>query len=267
MRHFLQIAAATGWCIYASALSAKENVNDIDVSQCLAIKLNVGQEIGNVFSRTIAIRVDGFDPFVRRVSGTGIYKVKEIASQQIVMQSSFLYDGNPVGGGETAIKDRGRTLCWKGNCSQATDASGVSINPLFWGTPTGRLHVGQTWEVQIPISWELGPPGTQTVKVIAIDPLNDTVTLERKGEGEGESVDERKELSLTKDKKNYVVNMTAGKTRWNGYTTFRHGLILSDELLMERQISITSKDLGQSRGTEREYILLNAAPPDFLRVD
>lgn len=249
--------------LFTTASDAAEKT--IDASRCLETRMQVSQEIGNVFSRTVAFQINGFDPLVSRVSGTGIYKVKQITPEQIVTDATFLYDGRPASRGESTIKDGGRTLCWKDNCSTATDASGVSINPLLWGTPKGRLHVGQSWEVRIALPWELGPPGQETVKVISIDPLNDSITLERSGQGEGDAANEIKKIPLVKDKKTYVVEVSAGKAKWSGYTTFRRGVILSDVLLMERPVTVTSKEFGQSSGTEREYILLNASAPDLLR--
>lgn len=246
-------------------LPAKANDKSIDVSRCLETRVDVSQEIGNVFSRTIAFQVSGFDPLVFRVSGTGIYRVERFTPDEIVTNSTFLYDGHPASTGETAIKDGGRTICWKGNCSAATDASGVSVNPLLWGTPRGKLHAGQTWEVVITVPWELGPAGKETVKVISVDPTNDTITLERTGEGEGESASEIRQLHLVKNKQTYAVEVSAGKAKWDGTTTFRRGVILNDELLVERPVTVTSKELGQSGGIERQYILLNATQPDLLR--
>jgi hypothetical protein len=249
-----------------AALIATEYASDksIDASKCLETKMQVSQKIGNVFSRTISFQISGFDPFVRRVSGTGIYKVEKVTPEQIVTTASLLYDGSPISTGENIIKDGGRTLCWKGNCSAATDASGVSINPLFWGAQKGKLHVGQTWDVEIAVPWELGPAGKQVVKVVSFDPSNDTIVLEREGEGEGDAVNEIKKLPLVKDKTTYTVDVSAGRAKWSGYTTFRRGVILSDVLLVERTVTITSKELGQSSGTERQYILLNATPPNLL---
>jgi hypothetical protein len=249
----------------ALAATANASGKSIDASKCLETKMEGSREIGNVFSRTISFKIEGFDPFVKRVSGTGIYKVKQATPQQIVMDSSFLYDGNPASTGETLIKDGGRMICWNGRCSAATDASGVSINPLLWGTPKGILHVGQSWEVEIADAWELGPAGKQVVKVISIDPANDTITLEREGAGDGDAVNEIKKLTLVKDKKSYSVEVVPGKVKWSGYTTFQRGVILSDVLVAERQVTVTSAEMGQSSGTERQYILLNATPPELLR--
>ena len=170
------------------------------------------------------------------IDGTGIYKVETVTPEQIVMSSSFLYDGNPASSGETTVKNGGRTTCWKGDCSISTDASGVSINPLLWGAPTGKLHVGQTWEVAIGVPWELGPAGKQTVRVVSIDPSNDSITLEREGEGEGDALNEIKTLPLIKDKKTYTVQVKAARAKWSGYATFRRGVILSDVLFVERPV-------------------------------
>ena len=250
-----------------AALAATGRANDesIDASKCLETKMQPSQEIGNVFSRTISYRINGFDPLVKRVSGTGLYKVQQVTPEQIVMRASFLYDGHPVSTGENIIKDGGRTLCWEGKCSAATDASGVSINPLFWGAPKGKLRVGQSWNVEINIPWELGPAGKQVVKVVSIDPSNDSITLEREGEGVGDAVNAVKKLPLAKDKKTYMVEVSEGEAKWSGYTTFRRGVILSDVLLVERSLAIKSAETGQSSGTERQYILLNEVPPDLMR--
>ena len=179
--------------------------------------------------------------------------------------STFLYDGSPVSSADTIVKDGGRTVCWKGDCSPSTDASGLSINPLLWGMPKGLLHVGQSWDVVISVPWELGPGGKQRVKVVALDPANDTVTLERSGSGEGDSANEIKKLNLTQDKKTYTVQVSAGKAKWSGVTTFRRGVIISDSLLMVRPVNVSSPERGQSTGIERQYILLNASSPELLR--
>jgi hypothetical protein len=251
---------------FAALVATGEASNrSIEASKCLDTKMQVSQEIGNVFSRTISYRINGFDAFVKRVSGTGLYKVQQVTPEQIVMSANFLYDGHPVSTGENIIKDGGRTLCWEGKCSAATDASGVSMNPLFWGTPKGKLRVGQTWDVEITVPWELGPAGKQVVTVVSTDPSNDSITLEREGEGEGDAVNAVKKLPLVKDKKTYSVDVSEGKAKWSGYTTFRRGVILSDVLLVERSITITSEETGQSSGIERQYILLNAVPPDLVQ--
>jgi hypothetical protein len=248
----------------ALAATGRADNKSIDASKCLETKVEPSQEIGNVFSRTISYQVEGFDALVKRVSGTGIYKVQKVTPEQMVMTATFLYDGRPAATGENIIKDGGRTICWNGKCSPATDASGVTINPFFWGAAKGKLHAGQSWEVEITVPWELGPAGKQVVRVVSVDPSNDTITLERKGEGEGDDVDQLKKLSLVKEKKTYSVDVSFGKTTWRGYTTFRRGVVLSDVLLVERSVKVSSTETGESSGSERQYVLLNAAPPESL---
>jgi len=47
---------------------------------------------------------------------------------------------------------------------------------------------------------------------------------------------------------------------WTGYTTFREGVVVSDELLVQRPVTFVSNELSRMAGSEREYILLNAMP-------
>ena len=91
------------------------------------------------------------------------------------------------------------------------------------------------------------------------------ITAQRASLSDGESANEIKKLPLVKDKKTYLVEVSTGKAQWSGYTTFRRGVILSDSLLVERPVTVSSQELGQSGGTERQYILLNATAPELLR--
>ncbi len=259
---------ASAWAFAALAATTRADDLGIDASKCLDPRMQVAQEFGNIFSRTVAFHVKGFDDLVKRVSGTAAYKVLEVSPQQVVLDTRGLFDGlQPASHEKYFIKDGGRTTLSNGHEQPLTDASGVSINPMLWGAPRGTLHVGDTWEVQIPIPWELGPAGKQTVKVVAIDPLNDGITLQREGASRGEFADDIKTLPLIKDRKTYRVDVTPSEAKWNGYTTFQRGMIMSDVLIVVRQITVTSKELGQSTGTERQYILLNATSPSLLNAD
>jgi hypothetical protein len=57
-----------------------------------------------------------------------------------------------------------------------------------------------------------------------------------------------------------VFRVLPGRSHWSGYTTFRAGIVVSDELLVERAVTLVSDKLGRVAGQEREYILLDAAP-------
>ncbi len=232
----------------------------VPLSKPLQTNVRASDRFDTVFSRTIAFQVEGFDPYVRRVSGTGAYRVLGVTSDEIVTASSFLYDGSPLSEGETAIKDGGRTVCWKGACSASTDASGLSFNPLLWGSPKGTLRVGQTWQVDITVPWELGPAGKQVVRVVSMDAANDSVTLERSGKGYGDTANEIRKLTLIKDSKPYPAELSVGKATWKGLTTFRRGIVVSDELLLERPVTVSITANGTAAGSERQYILLSSAP-------
>jgi hypothetical protein len=224
-----------------------------------------GASFGNVFSRTIAIRAPGFDEAVRRVSGTATYRVADAASAPPRLHIDYRYDGRPVGSGAVELPDGGATNCYDGKCAPNTDASGLAYNPRLWGTPPATLKLGQHWTVDIAAPWELGPAGRQTVTVVALDPASHTVTLEREGSGDGAWLDEKPQLTLTRDGQPSELTRQAGRTHWRGWTTFRDGIVLSDELVSTRQVVLTSARYGQIEATERQYILLNAMPTEDAR--
>jgi hypothetical protein len=148
-------------------------------------RLQSGQKLSNVFSRTIAYRGEGVDDLVRRISGTANYTVTNSSPEKLVFDSTGLYDGRPEYKGNIEIRDKGRTTCYDGQCSTATDASGLLFNALLWGDPGGNISKGSSWEMTIAEPWELGPPGKQTVTVVSADPTTHSVTLRREGTGGG----------------------------------------------------------------------------------
>ncbi|HEY6305854.1 MAG TPA: hypothetical protein VI488_05255 [Candidatus Angelobacter sp.] len=246
----------------AGQKTTRQPAQELAAGVYLEPKLQTGQALGNVFSRTISYRPEGtgIDELVRRASGTGIYVVTENSSSHLVMDGTFRYDGRPEYKGKTEMKDRGRTICYDGNCSPATDASGPLYNPLLWGEPKGTIRKGMSWNVAIAEPWELGPPGQQTVTVIDVDPAGHSVTLKREGSGDGYFADDKKQIQVSKDGKSYLVDVAPGRSHWVGYTRFREGVVISDELVVERPVTLTSKELGSLPALERQYILLNASP-------
>jgi hypothetical protein len=224
-------------------------------------RLQPGQVLANIFSRTIAFKAEGLEIAVRRTSGTGIYTVTESSPDKLLFNGVFLYDGRPESRAKTEIREHGRTVCYDDKCSPSTDASGLLYNARIWGDPPPSIRKGTTWEITISDPWELGPPGKQTMTVISVDPINHSMTLKRDGSGEGFFADDKKQIPVTKDGKNYTADVTPGPARWSGYTTFRDGIVISDELLVERPVTLSSAELGKVQGGQREYILLNAMPP------
>lgn len=220
-----------------------------------------GALYADVFSRAIAFDAAGFDGSVRRVSGSAIYHSITGAAAHPRLRIDYHYDGRPPGGGIVEFRDDGATSCFDGKCTPNTDASGLAWNPRLWGRPPGTLRVGQSWIADIAAPWELGTPGRQTVTVIALDPVSHSVTLEREGDGDGAYLDDPLETILVRDGHSYSVTVQPGRSHWYGYTTFRAGVVVSDELMVERPVILVSGQLGRIAARQREYILLDAMPP------
>jgi hypothetical protein len=125
--------------------------------------------------------------------------------------------------------------------------------------------VGQRWTVDIAVPWELGSAGRQTVAVVALDRASHTVTLQRKGMGDGVWLGHAATPALTRDARGYQVTRQAGRARWYGYATFRNGIVISDELISTRTVTLASDRLGRIKAVERQYILLNAMPVKATR--
>lgn len=219
-----------------------------------------GALYANVFSRAIAFDAAGFDGSVRRVSGSAIYRSPSGAVPHPRLRVDYHYDGRPPGSGIVEFRGDGAILCFDGKCTPNTDGSGLVWNPRLWGTPPGTLRVGQSWIADIAAPWELGTPGRQTVTVIALDPVSHSVTLKREGDGEGAYLDDPLKTTLVRDGHSYSVAVQPGRSHWYGYTTFRAGVVLSDELMVERPVTLVSAQLGRIAARQREYILLDAMP-------
>ncbi|MFC5436033.1 hypothetical protein ACFPME_05650 [Rhodanobacter umsongensis] len=227
----------------------------------LAPAFHAGDRFDNVFSRTIAYRASGYDESVRRISGSASYTVLDSATSQPRLHIDYRYDGAHQGSGAVEFRDGGATSCFDGKCTPNTDASGLAWNPRLWGKPPATLRVGQSWSVRIAEPWELGPAGTQKVTVIALDPSSQRITLLRDGSGAGAYLGDKLETTLTRGGQSWPVTVEPGRSHWYGYTTFRAGVVVSDELMVERPVTLVSDKLGRISASEREYILLNAMPP------
>jgi hypothetical protein len=230
-------------------------------SAYLAPAFHAGDRFDNVFSRTIAYRASGYDESVRRVSGSASYTVLDGSATQPRLHIDYRYDGVHQGTGTVEFRDRGATSCFDGKCVPNTDASGLAWNPRLWGTPPETLRVGQSWSVRMAGPWELGTAGTQKVTVVALDPAAQRITLLREGSGEGAYLGDKLETTLSRDGQSWPVIVQPGRSHWYGYTTFRAGVVVSDELMVERPVTLVSDKLGRIAASERQYILLNAMPP------
>jgi hypothetical protein len=151
--------------------------------------------------------------------------------------------------------------CYGSQCQLATDGSGLLFSTFLWGRPPDDLKVGDTWTVSIPQPWELGPSGKQKVTVLSLDKVSHLIMLEREGSGTGSFDGDKTELDLAKGGKTLHVAVTAGDAHWHGYTLFRDGIVISDELMVVRSLTLTASGQAPIAATQRQYILLNASPP------
>jgi hypothetical protein len=226
----------------------------------LQLSLTAGQKISNVFSRTISFHANGIEDVVRRVSGTANYEVTDPSPDRITLKAEALYDGYPAQAASAEYRDHGQTACRQGKCQPLTDASGPFFNPLLWGAAPAVLTPGTTWEVEIQQPWELGPAGKQTVTVISYDAADHEITLKREGSGSGPYDNDKKQIQIKKDSKEYTASIIPGDSHWTGFTTFHQGIVKNDELLVERDVTLSIAGLSNIKAKERQYILLNAAP-------
>ncbi len=217
---------------------------------------HIGEKYGNIFSRTIATTSSDFQPNVFRISGTATYVVTKVTDSVVSFDSDVLYDGHPESQGHPQIADSGKAVIFKGQKVPYLDGSGMSYNPLIWGTPPAQLKAGDSWEINLTQPWELGGPGWQKITVISADAADQTVTLKREGNGDGPFDNDQKEINVVKDGKTIHMKITPGKNHWVGYTVFKKGIVISDELLVTRPLTLTS-DSATFSANQRQYILLN----------
>jgi hypothetical protein len=225
----------------------------------LGLHVHAGEHYADIFSKAISVKGAGFDDIVRRISGTASYEVVSLAPEGPMFKLTYRYDGRPAGENAYQIRDGGKTGCNAGECSTNSDTSGLAFNPLLWGLPPGDLRAGMTWTVKIDKPWEAGPPGTETVRVMSVDAKNKIVMLEREGSGNGTSDDDQRQLPIVVDGKSGMATIVPGPSRWSGQIAVKNGIIVSDEILVERHVKLQST-LGNFEGDEREYTLLNAMP-------
>jgi hypothetical protein len=220
-----------------------------------------GETFGNIYSRAIAYSGDGFTDLVQRVSGSSTYTVIDNNYLKPVFTETDLYDGRPESKGTATIEASGKGS-YDEHTFVNTSASGLLYSELVWGKLPAVIHEGDSWTVAIKQPWELGGPGMQTITVMQMDEKHHTIMLKREGSSEGFYDRDAKQLTVTtKDDKKIKMDLTPGISHWTGYTIFKNGVVISDELLVTRPISLKTDSLNFS-GKQREYILLNAMPVD-----
>ena len=185
---------------------------------------------------------------------------------QPVFRSRGRYDGKPSTDGTAQMRDHGKLYCPANTdkCEPDRETSGVLLNTFIWGSPVGKLKVGETWNLSLDAPWELGPPGRQTITVLSLDAKNHEVTLKREGSGTGWFDDDRHQMKVKCDGKEYEVDITPGETHWTGISVFREGITISDEIIETRKLTISSKEFGTATINERQFTILDQCPPELL---
>lgn len=221
-----------------------------------------GEHLTTVFSKTVAITGAGFKDYVHRVSGTADYTVTKATPEAVVFNQAYRVDGFANGSGNVKLLNDDMTYCRNGRCKIDRETSGLIFNPLLWGRVPAKLEAGVSWTARINEPWELGPPGSERVRVVRADPANYVVTLVRTGSGSGKSLDDRrvKTISIvTSDGKTFRMSVIPGESRWRGYTTICRGLIIGDEIMLQRDVTLRAVSGLTLHGEERAYTLLDLA--------
>jgi hypothetical protein len=244
------------------SIHRRSSIGKINSDIFFKLDLKKDDKMANIYSRTIAYKGDDFADVVNHISGSSTYTVVDDDSLSPIFDAIDYYDGSRTSSGKFMTGVNGKSS-YNGKAYTNTSASGLLYNQVLWGTAPGSVQEGDTWNVNISQAWELGGAGTQTVTVMAMDVRNHTITLKREGTSEGFYDSDYKQITITtKDGKKIKADVTPGQSHWTGYTTFKNGLVMSDELLVTRPITLTADGGINFKAQEREYILLNNMPAD-----
>jgi len=259
MKSYLLITAI----LYAGLLNAKAPTGD----DYLVPRFQAGQTFSTVFSILRSMKADGYDEHAGRNGGSADATVLSNSASAWRFTSTWRYDGQAEGHDQRELRDGGRTYCSlngdaKDKCQPYLEASGLTYNPALWGVPPKQLVQGMSWKVDLTRAWELGGKnGTETVTVIHLDPLTETVTLMREGTAEGFfSEGDAATTQLNHGGQTEAFDIVPGTSHWKGYTTFVKGIVFSDELLVTRNDVLHGKNGQIVNATDRRIMLLNAAP-------
>lgn len=256
MQRFARIGSSLLFILPAAGFAADQAKTD----RYLTPQLQKGQVFANVFSKAVEVQGQGFDAYTGRFSGTGAYKVLDTDPSRPTFDAKSPAFDKPSYHAIATLSDGGRNWCEQGGqCSVNRQTSGPIFNPVLWGMPTGELKVGQTWKVAVTEPWEIGPPGSETVRVVSLDPADGIVTLEREGSGSGRSQDDERKLPIVVKGAKQEATVVAGSATWSGLTTIQRGMILNDEILIRRAVTLQTA-VGTFSGEETVYTLLNLMP-------
>jgi hypothetical protein len=234
-----------------------------DAAYYLKPHLKAGDVLSDLTYRVISTHAPDMDDNVWQVPATGTYTIVNSDSPDVIAwKVSVRMDGKmAIQDAAGDYRDGGKTMCFKGKCNFITDASGPFFNPTFWGNPPeGELKPGMSWTVELTQPWELGPPGKQTVTVLSVDKVNGVVVLKREGHGVGSYEGKHDVAMITQKGKQYSVAVKHGDAHWVGQAVFQHGVVVSDELLCNTAVELSSPEIGTIKAQERQYMSLLQHP-------
>jgi hypothetical protein len=257
---WIQAVAAAVLAVAPGALNAGVDVSN---SRALSAHLTLGQRLGFVFSRTNSLTIPGERESAGRISGTSQYVVSNVSADEVTLKTAYRLDGDKTYTDPTRLRLDGGSYCSGDKCQANTDGSSILYNRTMLGQPPAKLVVGESWKAPIAQPWELGPKGMQTVTVVALNDGGRQVMLRREGYGDGESIDGKGSAKLHIDGKEVRADVTHLHTTWSGYSVYRDGVLVSDELVTKSIVSVSATDIKPIQGTARQYVLMNAAPPEI----
>ena len=224
----------------------------------LTPQIKTGARIETIFSKTVAITGTGFEPLVRRVSGSASDTILATGPYGLKDDSHYIYDGLASGSGVIVIRGDGIHYCdTQGRCSENNQTSAPIFDPMLWGQVPTDLAVGRSWTVDVKSPWEIGPTGTEEVSVLRLDRSLGLITLARHGKGRGMSSDDirRHDFTITAHGHEIKVQLHPGPAVWQGRATFLHGLTIVDEIVLTRPVKLVSNSRHTFRGEERIYTI------------
>lgn len=229
-------------------------------ASALIPRLHLGDTLATVLSYNVSFNAKGYDGIATHSSGTAAYVVTNPAPDSIAFHVTSVADGYGEFPAQVVYKPGRHVRCVDGACQDYTDASGVLYNPVMWGDAPSALCNGATWTVQLRMPWGVGPVGSQRVTVVRVDTTARVAWLRRDGAGTGAFAHDDDTLTLHKKGKAYRVRIVPGAATWTGYTIFRDGVVIADELIVDRQDVLVSPTLGRIQAHERQTMLFDATP-------
>ncbi|MBB2197174.1 MAG: hypothetical protein ABF479_15570 [Gluconacetobacter sp.] len=228
--------------------------------------LKSGDVFSNAFSIQRSVTAPGYQEFVWRNGGTADYRVTKATTHGIEFDMQARYDGRPIARHHISMTPSGDRFCIfnaaKIACESDRDASGLLFNQAVWGRPLGALKSGSYWHESHLSAWEFGGAGgSQDVIVTGYDITTGAITLSRAGSAEGfYSENDPTTITLLKDGHQKEFHLRPGHTSWRGVTIIKAGIVLSDEIIVERDDVLVDDGNRTVTAHERRIMLENAAP-------